>query len=180
MAHQGQEIVNALTGQRMRFVELRDDLLRTESDHPPTDTREPTHIHPNQESGGKILAGALIFEVAGEQRQLAAGDEITIPAGAPHRFWNPSEHEPATSLQFFRPALDIASFFETLFALSQRGELTKGGAPKLLQMAVMVPEFGDEIRLTTPPWPVVQALCAALRPIARQRGYTARLSAPQG
>ena len=81
-------------------------------------------------------------------------------------------------MAFFRPALDIASFFETLFALGQRGELTESGAPSLLQTAVMVPEFGNEIRLTTPPWPVVRALCAVLRPIARRRGYTARLTAP--
>jgi len=60
--------------------------------------------------------------------------------------------------------------------LGQRGELTKGGAPSLLQTAVMVPEFGDVIRLTRPPWPVVRAICAVLRPIALRRGYRARLA----
>ncbi len=160
----------------MRFVELREEILRTESHHPPTDSREPVHVHPLQESGGTVLSGSLIFEVAGEQRKLSGGDEIVIRANTPHRFWNPTNEE-AVSEQFFRPALDIASFFETLFTLGQRGELTQDGAPGLLQTAVMVPEFSDEIRLTTPPWPVVRALCAALRPIARRRGYTARLAA---
>ena len=135
------------------------------------------HVHPHQESGAKVLGGSLIFEIAGKQRRLGSGEEIIIPANAPHRFWNPSD-EQASSMQFFRPSLDIASFFETLFALGQRGELTESGAPSLLQTAVMVPEFGNEIRLTTPPWPVVRALCAVLRPIARRRGYTARLIAP--
>ena len=81
-------------------------------------------------------------------------------------------------MPFFRPALAIAAFFETLFTLGQRGELTAGGAPSLLQTAVMVPEFGNVIRLTTPPWPVVRALCTVLRPLARRRGYTARLAFP--
>ena len=179
MAHEGQAILNPLTGQRMRFIELRADLLRIESHHPPTDAREPMHVHPQQESGAKVLSGSLIFEVAGEQRRLGSGEEIAIPANAPHRFWNPSGEE-AVSMQFFRPALDIAAFFETLFTLGQRGELAKDGRPSLLQTAVMVPEFGNEIRLTIPPWPVVRALCTILRPIARRRGYTARLAAPKG
>ena len=178
MAHEGQEIVNPLTGQRMRFVELSEGLLRTENHHPPTDAREPLHIHPYQESGAVVRSGKLTFEVAGQRRDLGPGEEIAIPSGAPHRFWNPSDEE-AVSAQFFRPALDIAAFFETLFVLGQRGELTSSGAPGLLQTAVMVPEFGDEIRLTKPPWPVVRALCAALRPIAARRGYKARLAAPE-
>lgn len=108
---------------------------------------------------------------------MGSGDEIHIPANTPHRFWNATDEE-AVSVAFFRPALDIAAFFQTLFTLGQRGELTSKGAPGLLQTAVMVPEFGDEIRLTSPPWPVVQALCMVLRPIALRRGYTARLAAP--
>lgn len=175
MAYEGQEILNPATGQRMRFVELSEELLRIESQHPPTDAREPLHIHPYQENGFEILTGSLVIEADGVRRELSSGDKIAIPAGTPHRFWNPTEQE-AVSMQFFRPALDIAAFFETLFTLGQRGELNKSGAPGLLQTSVMVPEFGEEIRLTTPPWPVVRALCAVLRPVARQRGYKARLS----
>lgn len=177
MAHEGQEISNPSTGQRMRFVELREEILRIESHHPPTDAREPLHVHPHQESGARVLSGSLIFEVSGEERKVGSGDEIQIPANTPHRFWNATDEE-AVSVAFFRPALDIAAFFETLFTLGQRGDLTSKGAPGLLQTAVMVPEFGDEIRLTSPPWPVVQALCMVLRPIALRRGYTARLAAP--
>ena len=160
----------------MRFVELNDELVRTENHHPPTDAREPLHVHPRQESGAKVLAGRLIFEVAGRQQEVACGEEISIDANTPHRFWNPDPVE-AVSVQFFRPALESAAFFETFFTLGQRGELTKGGAPSLLQTAVMVPEFGDVIRLTRPPWPVVRAICAVLRPIALRRGYRARLAA---
>jgi hypothetical protein len=43
--------------------------------------------------------------------------------------------------------------------------------PSLLQLAVMIPEFSQEIRPTRPPWPVQQALAALLAPIARRRGY---------
>jgi hypothetical protein len=42
----------------------------------------------------------------------------------------------------------------------------------------MVPEFGDEIRPVSPPWPVLRAVAALLAPIARRRGYRPRLPGP--
>jgi mannose-6-phosphate isomerase-like protein (cupin superfamily) len=176
LAHQGQEIVNSRTGQRMTFVELGDDVLRIDSINPAgVAEREPLHSHPMQKSGAEVIAGRVVFEVDGERRQIGPGESITIPAGTVHRFWNEGD-EDAHSIQSFRPALDIADLFETLFALANAGELDAKGMPKVLQLAVMVPEFGDEIRPAGPPWPVLQVLTAVLAPIARARGYRARLS----
>jgi hypothetical protein len=73
-----------------------------------------------------------------------------VPANTPHRFWNDGS-EDACSIQFFRPALDIASFFETYFALAQQGKLNENGMPRLLQLALMAPEFAEEIRPVSPP-----------------------------
>ncbi len=96
-----------------------------------------------------------MFEVDGERRELQAGESLEVPADTLHRFWNESGEE-ARSIQVFEPALDIASFFETLFALAQRDELDDKGMPGTLQLAVMVPEFGDEIRPASPPLPVLR------------------------
>jgi quercetin dioxygenase-like cupin family protein len=176
VAHEGQEISNPRTGQRMTFVELRDELLRIDSVNPPTADREPVHVHPRQESGAEVVSGSLVFEVSGERCELAAGDAIRVPPNTPHRFWNEGA-ETAHSIQFFRPALDIASFFETLFLLAQQGKLDKNGMPRPLQLAVMVPQFGDEIRPARPPWPILRVLTTVLGPIARLRGYRAKLRA---
>ena len=70
MAHEAQQISNPRSGQRMTFVELRDDLLRIETVNPPTTEREPVHVHPKQQSGAEVVAGSLVFEVAGEQRRI--------------------------------------------------------------------------------------------------------------
>ncbi len=161
----------------MRFVELREEILRIESHHPPTDAREPLHVHPRQESGADVLSGSLIFEISGEERQVGSGDDIHIPANTPHRFWNATDAE-AVSVQCFRPALDIASFFETLFTLGQRGELTAKVAPASFRPRSWCRSSATRFGSTSPPWPVVQALCLVLRPIALRRGYTARLAAP--
>ena len=162
----------------MTFVELREELLRIDTVNHPTTEREPAHVHPVQESGAEVTSGSLVFEVGGTERRLGPGESIQIPANTPHRFWNDGE-EDARSVQWFRPALDIASFFETFAVLAQQNKIDRRGMPKPMQLAVMVTEFSQELRPVSPPWPVVRALGAILGPIARRRGYRARLSVSQ-
>ena len=102
--NQGQQISNPRTGQRMRLISTDPAELRLDSFNPPTAVREPIHVHPRQESGAELLCGALVFELAGERREIRAGETITIPANTPHRFWNEGP-EDALAIQFFRPAL---------------------------------------------------------------------------
>jgi hypothetical protein len=151
--------------------------LRLDTINPPTAIREPIHVHPSQESGAELTSGTLVFELAGERREIGVGERITIAANTPHRFWNEGP-EDAHAIQFFRPALDIAAFFETLFALAQTGQLARSGMPKPLALIAMVPEFGEEIRPISPPWPVLRTLARALGPIARARGHHGRLHLP--
>jgi hypothetical protein len=178
MAYEGQQIANPRTGQRMTFVELREELLRIDTVNPPSQEREMAHVHPRQESGAEVIEGSLVFEMDAEIRRLGPGEKITIPPNTQHHFWNDDAWD-ARSMQFFRPALDTAAFFETLFALAAQGRLDDKGMPVPLQLAVLVPEFGDEIRPVSPPWPVLRALAALLGPIARRRGYRPRLPAPR-
>jgi quercetin dioxygenase-like cupin family protein len=174
MPDQAKQIHNPRTGQRMRFVEQRPEALRIESWNPPGVEREPLHVHPRQTSGAEVTAGSLIFEIDGRERRLTPGESITVPPNTPHRFWNDGEDE-AVSTQFFEPALDTAAFFETFFALAAADRLDAKGMPRPLQLALLVPEFGDEIRPVSPPWPVLRALSAILAPLARARGLTARI-----
>jgi len=176
VAHLGQQITNTRTGQRMTFLELQPDSLRIDSVNPPTDEREPLHVHPKQVSGAELISGSLVFEVDGVQHKLAPGESISIPPNTPHRFWNDGD-EDAHSIGFFQPSLAIGEFFETLFALANAGKLDANGMPRPLQLAVMVPRFGDEIRTVTPPWPVLRAVAMLLKPLARARGYRSTIAA---
>jgi mannose-6-phosphate isomerase-like protein (cupin superfamily) len=175
--HQGQQISNPRTGQLMTLISADPAELRLDTVNPPTTVGEPLHVHPRQESGAELLSGSLIFNVAGERRQVGPGETITIPANTPHRFSNEGPGD-AHAIQFFRPALDIAAFFETLFALAQTGQLARSGMPKPLALIALVPEFGEEIRPISPPWPVLHTVARVLGPIARARGHHGRLSLP--
>jgi quercetin dioxygenase-like cupin family protein len=129
MAYAGQEIANPRTGQRMRFAEVSAEELRIDTVNPPSEDREPEHVHPAQESGAQVSSGALLFEVEGKKRRVTAGGSIVIAPGTPHRFWNEGDQD-ALAVQWFRPALDIASFFETFFALAAADRLDAQGMPK--------------------------------------------------
>lgn len=175
MAQPGQQITNPRTGQRMQFLKLTANELRIGTVNPPSDLREPVHVHPRQQSGAEVRSGSLVFEIAGEPRRVGAGETIRIPAGTPHRFWNDGLDD-AHAIQYFRPGLDTAAFFETLFALAQRDQLDARGMPKLLPLALLVGEFGEEIRPVSPPWPVLRTLASAVAPIARARGHHGRIT----
>src|SRR5687768_17144029 len=132
MAKQGDKIVNPRTGQTMIFLqtgkETNGKLLETESFNPKSDMREPSHIHPKQESSAKVISGKLHFLVNGKEQIIGPGEKITIPAGAPHCFWNEDDLE-AHSVQQFSPALHIDEFFESFFALAKDGKLNDKGMP---------------------------------------------------
>ncbi len=181
MARAGDEIVNPRTGQRMVFLETGKgtdgQLVRIDTFNPPSPPLEGKHVHPFQESGAEVLSGSLCFSVGGEQRSVKPGESITIPANTPHFFWNDGEQE-AHAVQWFRPALKTDQFFETFFGLAQDDKLTAKGLPSLLQIAVMMPRFGDEIRLASPPWAMQKAVFGLLAPVGRMLGYRAEYPYP--
>jgi len=165
-------IFNARNGERMRFErDATGALLRIETPNPPCPA-EPEYTHPQQESSVEVLSGVLHFSVRGAVRAVGGGEKIVIPAGAPHTFWNEGKEE-ERAIQEFRPALRTEDFFRTYFSLARDGNLDAQGMPSLLQLAVLVPAFSDEIRPTRPPWPVLRLLAAILGPLARWRGYRA-------
>lgn len=131
------------------------------------------HIHPNQESSCELLSGTLHFWVAGKEHILRPGDQLIVPAGFPHCFWN-EDAEPAHHIARFTPALEIADFFATFFALSRDGKLNKKGIPNLFHTAVIGLAFQNEIQLTKPPWPIQYLLYRLLAPIGKWLGYQAK------
>ncbi len=131
------EIVNARTGQRMRFeVPGSPEVLRIECWSPATGVREPEHTHPRQESRFELISGQLVFEIDGVERTVDVPGSMTIPAGARHRFWNAGPGE-AHYVQEFRPALSTRKFFELLFDLANAGRLDEKGMPKLLDVPAL-------------------------------------------
>jgi quercetin dioxygenase-like cupin family protein len=137
------------------------------------------HIHPYQEERFHITSGHITVRIDGEERRYGAGDNITIPAGAPHAWWNSGPDELRVLLAF-RPAGRFAEFITTFFALARAGQTNKRGIPtNPLQLAATFSGYQDVIRGTRPPWLVQRLLFALLNPIGRLLGYRADVPYPR-
>lgn len=174
MLKAGDEITNPRTGQKMKFLKTSRDtngeILQIECTNLPGGVKEPEHIHPFQENRFEVLSGSLMFCINGKERQANAGETISIPPNTPHFFWNGSDKE-AHYIQEFRPALRSEAFFEALFGLAREGKLNEKGTANLLQMAVFIPLFWNEIRVTRPPQIMQKILFSLLNPVGKLLGY---------
>lgn len=179
MIHKGDQIENRRTGQRMIFKqtgrETNGSLLEIECYSPPTDAREPEHIHPMQENNFKIITGEVTFSINGQLQKALPGDEVSILPGVPHYFWN-SGATVAHYMQEFRPALKIDLFFETFFALSRDGKLSKTGAPNFFRASVIMLAHQNELRLVKPSWALQKLAFNVFAPFGRLAGYKAHYS----
>ena len=174
-----EEIINIRTGQRMIFRKLGKDtngqLLEIECFNPPSGVKEPEHVHPLQESRFEVISGTMNFNVNRETHVVGPGESILIQAGVPHYFWNDSETE-VHSIQSFSPALHIADFFRTFFALARQNKLNKKGLPNFFLISIISLKHQDEIRLVSPPWAVQKLIFSLLAPLGKMLGYKASYS----
>jgi quercetin dioxygenase-like cupin family protein len=176
MAQAGEEITNPRTGQRMKFLKTSHDTsgeyLQIDCFNSPGGVKEPEHIHPFQENRFEVISGSLMFCIAGKERRVEAGESLSIPPRVAHYFWNSGNQE-VHYIQEFRPALRSEFFFEALFDLARQGKLNEKGTANPLLMAVFIPLFWNEIRVTQPPEVIQKIFFGLLAPVSRLLGYRA-------
>jgi mannose-6-phosphate isomerase-like protein (cupin superfamily) len=172
MAKAGDVIEHPIRGETIRFLETAresgGDRLRIEvTVRGESRGAGSVHIHPSQIEEFRVLQGRIRVQVADEQSDLAEGDEVAVPAGTVHTFWNPFP-APARVAVEVRPALRLETLAETDFGLARAGRVSRTGEMKLLQAAVTLTEFAGELR---PPQWYVRILLRVLAPVGRLFGY---------
>jgi len=175
-------IENPVTGERMTFLRTGRDtdgqLLQIDMAVRPGGFATGEHVHPRQEERFVVKAGQLSMRLAGQEQHQAAGDQITIPAGTPHVWWNSGKDELRVLVEF-RPAGRFDEFITTYFAFAHAGKTNSRGLPtNPLQLAVTFRAYRDVIYGTTPPAAVQQVLFWVLDPIGRLLGYRADVPYP--
>ncbi|MFN8379555.1 MAG: cupin domain-containing protein [Anaerolineae bacterium] len=183
MARSGDVIEHPVTGEKIIFRQTAKETggERMEADLivQPNGFAAAEHVHPLQDEHFAVMTGTIRLRLDGKERDLRAGDRATVPAGAPHVWWNPSDAEARVQVEL-RPALDTESFFETFFGLAQSGKVNKKtGLPNPLVLALVMREFRREIVLARPPVPVQRVLFGALGAVGRLFGYRGRYSYPR-
>lgn len=165
---------NPAIGHRITFLQTADqtngELLQImyAVETPESKPAIPLHIHLQCEERFEVVNGRLGVMLDGERRLLDVGEQVLIPPGTPHTFWNASEVE----LRFItdvRPPGRLQTYWETVFGLAENGKVGKNGLPHLLQLAVIAP-LADSYAPNVP-IPVAKLLVFVLGGIGRLLGY---------
>lgn len=177
MVNSGDRLEHPITRERIVFRKTAGDtngeLLQADVYFQPGAFVAAEHIHPLQEERFEVISGTLCGRVAGKELAMNPGEKFVVPAGTPHVWWN-SGNDELHFLAELRPALRMETFFETFFGLAQDGKVNpKTGLPNLLQMALVMRAFRNELILARPPRPVQTLLFGLLAPIGRLLGYKA-------
>ncbi len=177
MAIAGETIDNPITGERLTFVSTAGDtsgeLLAIDVQMRAGGRIAAAHVHSRQEERFRVQSGTIRMRVGGRDRSARAGEEVVVPSGVPHSWWNAGDVESTVRVEF-RPALDTETFFETFFGLARDGRTNSKGMPKLLQSLVLVADLGDSCpTLPHPPQRVQRAVARALAPLGRLGGHRA-------
>jgi quercetin dioxygenase-like cupin family protein len=177
MVKAGDVIENPVTGETMTFLltghETAGQLLRIDMAVRPGGFAAAEHVHPDQDEHFQIASGQITLRVDGREQVYAAGEDVTIPAGTPHVWWNSGTDDLRVMLDF-RPAGRFGEFITTFFALAQAKKTNTRGLPRNpLQLAVTFAEYQHVIYATNPPRAVQRLLFAVLAPVGRWLGYRA-------
>lgn len=168
MARAGEVIESPDT--RLVFLKTAADtevkLLRFEQFVEPIHAPVPDHIHPHQEERFEVLSGRMCVRAARSEKILGPGEEVVVPPGTPHTFWNAGEEELHHVVEL-RPALRHETFFETVFGLQREGR----SPANPLQGAVIVLAY--ENYLARLPITAQKVLFGPLALLGRLLGYRA-------
>ena len=181
MVKPGDVIENPVTGERMVFLqtgkETNGELLQIDMFVRPGGFVATEHVHPMQDERFVVKSGQIQLRIAGKEQQLRAGDEVTVPKGTPHVWWNSGVEELNVVLEF-RPSGRFDAFITSVFALAVMGRTNAKGIPSLLQAAVTMAEFSDVIYATSPPLAVQKVLLPVLASLGRLLGYKGEVPYP--
>lgn len=177
MARSGDVIEHPVTGERITFLATAEDTggeyLRMELRAAPGGfVPGGLHLHPHQTERFQVLEGTLRFVVGGEESDLGPGQEVTVPAGTPHAWRNPSGAGEIVAILEFRPALNAEEVFESAFGLAQDGKVDpRTGVPDQPWLALIVVHYHDVAHGAEPPLDVLLDLMRPIAEDAERDGY---------
>jgi quercetin dioxygenase-like cupin family protein len=175
MAHKGQIIRNAVTGEYIEFLETaresngrhtRFKILQKAGGFKPV-----MHIHTEQDEIFEIVQGELTYILNNEKKIVQKGETIILPKGYAHTHYNDG-NEDLLMHQTVSPSLDFDQVLENLIGLSAEGKIPNG-EPKFLQVMIWLRNYQSKTYLAKVPVVVQNTLAFILAPVARLFGYKA-------
>lgn len=170
----GDVVWNPLTGEKAMLIESADE---TEGVRIVVDFAVEAggfvpggeHVHDHCAEHFEVRSGQIAFLVGGEQRVLDAGEQLTVPRGTWHRWWNPGDEEVLTRVRV-EPALRFEEAILVFWGLCADGHTNGDGRPSPLFGALLATRYRTELRYRQPPDLVQRLMFPPLAALARRRG----------
>ena len=159
-------LVNRHTGERlelMRFEDSDGQWLQIKGSLPSQSQGPPLHIHELEDEGGRVISGTLTALLNGRVLRVAAGEEVSLPRGQPHRWWNDG-HEELVFEGFAKPVVDLDRHLQAIFDVVNAGP---SGRPPLFYLAHVTRRHRHTQRMLTMP----RMLEAVLMPVVVLIGH---------
>ena len=131
----------------------------------------PEHVHDGERETFEVVSGTLRIWIAGQPRDLRAGERVTVAAGTRHRFLNPGKQPVVVDV-----SLDGHGMEDTLVPLAHHG----GGRPLRLRDLPRMLVHDAHVRGSQAPSRVANAVLGGLarvlrlfgvKPLARRGGW---------
>jgi mannose-6-phosphate isomerase-like protein (cupin superfamily) len=173
-ARAGDAIWNPLTGEKALLIESASESggARIVSDFAVEEggfVPGGEHVHDHIEEHFEVLDGRIAYLLDGQERTLGPGEQITVPRGSWHRWWNAGEGEVRIRSRV-EPALRFEEAIAVLWGLCAEGHTDSQGKPSPLLGALLATRYRAEIRFRKPPQLVQRILFPPLAAVARRRG----------
>jgi hypothetical protein len=126
-------------------------------------------VHDHCAEHFEVRSGRIAFLLDGEQRLLEAGEQLTVPRGTWHRWWNPGDDEVLTRVRV-EPALRFQEAILVFWGLCADGHTNREGRPSPLFGALLATRYRTELRYRQPPDLVQRLMFPPLASFARRRG----------
>jgi quercetin dioxygenase-like cupin family protein len=173
----GKRYESPQTGTWVEVVERRDQIMKFERSYAPNTGRADPHLHQDFTQTWEAISGEGMVEVEGAERELRAGDTVSLDPGTRHRDpWNPS-----SSRLYVRGTFDPINEFIEAYAeayahqlTADQGRLTDQEEMPLLQILVIAQETDGRSYGAFPPVAIQKASLPLLAAVGRLRGYKAR------
>ncbi len=127
------------------------------------------HVHDHCAEHFEVRSGRITFILDGEERTLAAGEQVTVVPGSWHRWWNAGEDEVQIRVRV-EPAMRFEEAILVFWGLCADGHTNADGRPSPLLGALVATRYRRELRYRSPPDAVQRLLFPPLAAIARLLG----------
>jgi mannose-6-phosphate isomerase-like protein (cupin superfamily) len=154
----------------------RHDVLRADADALVVDVRiapsEPNvpHIHARSDERFDVLAGRMLFTVAGHTREVGPGDFVWIPRATVHQ-WRAVGDEPLHGRATFTPGCEFHLFPRDYAALLHAARTDADGMPGFRDFALMQRRHWMDMRVAEMPDLLLRAAVAAGAALAAVTGH---------